>query len=74
MNEYVPLALHVGHAGPERDPECLLSCSLLDQSRLGRFKPVGFGGDLGIQRAQFAPAQNPPVHKYDVALMPSCPR
>lgn len=58
---------HVDHFGPLRDPECLLSCRLPDQSPFGRFKPAGFGD---IQHAQFAPAQKSPVHKDDVALMP----
>lgn len=60
--------LHVHHFGLERDPEYLRARSLPDQSVSGRFKPVGFGRQLGTQHAQFAPAQNPPVHKYDVAL------
>lgn len=68
MNEYVLSTLII--SGPERTPNvCCLAVFLTSHCSVVS-NLWGLGRLLGIQNAQFAPAQTSPVHKYDVALMP----
>lgn len=77
--EYVPILtitvlherirpLHVDHFGLEREPEYLL-LSLSPWPVTVRSFQIWVRGGNWVYSAQLAPAQNRPVHKYDVALM-----